>query len=151
MTEYSSHKLHQEFLASNRKHILMITNHGIHQWDVVPGLPDTGGQNLFVNMFTETLASLGFRVTIVNRGGYAHPVTREMQLGLRADRRADVVRGQSDVLGLGNGRDLFQFGDPAGVGDVGLEHVEWHGFMGGIVALVAMSMFMPMFDLTSMT
>jgi glycosyltransferase involved in cell wall biosynthesis len=61
----------------------MITNHGIHQWDVVPGLPDTGGQNVFVNQFTNTLAKCGFKITIVNRGGYNHPVTDEAQVGLR--------------------------------------------------------------------
>jgi glycosyltransferase involved in cell wall biosynthesis len=60
----------------------MITNHGIHQWNIIPGLPDTGGQNVFVNQFTEALAELGFRVTIVNRGGYPHPVTGEPRRGL---------------------------------------------------------------------
>jgi mannosylfructose-phosphate synthase len=62
---------------------MMITNHGIHQWQVIPGLPDTGGQNVFVNQFTEALANLGFRITIVNRGGYPHPVTGEWHTGLR--------------------------------------------------------------------
>jgi mannosylfructose-phosphate synthase len=74
---------HAAFLASPRKHVLMITNHGIHQWEVVPGLPDTGGQNVFVNQFTHALAKFGFRITIVNRGGYAHPVTGEWHTGLR--------------------------------------------------------------------
>jgi len=70
----------------------MITNHGIHQWEVVPGLPDTGGQNVFVNQFTEALAKLGFRITIVNRGGYAHPVTGEWHKGLRyKDRHQRIV------------------------------------------------------------
>ena len=73
---------HQAFLASPRKHILMITNHGIHQWQVVPGLPDTGGQNVFVNQFTAALVKLGFKVTIANRGGYAHPTTGQLQRGL---------------------------------------------------------------------
>jgi glycosyltransferase involved in cell wall biosynthesis len=68
---------------SSRKHVLMITNHGIHQWRVIPGLPDTGGQNAFVNQFTAALAKLGFRVTIVNRGGYPHPVTGEWRKGVR--------------------------------------------------------------------
>jgi glycosyltransferase involved in cell wall biosynthesis len=62
--------------------VLMITNHGIHQWRVIPGLPDTGGQNVFVNQFTAALAKLGFRVTIANRGGYPHPVTGESRTGL---------------------------------------------------------------------
>ena len=73
---------HREFIGSDAPHVLQITNHGVHEWDVVPGLPDTGGQNVFVNMFTEALAAMGFRITIVNRGGYAHAVTGEMQTGL---------------------------------------------------------------------
>lgn len=72
----------QAFVNSERMHILMISNHGIHQWNVIPGLPDTGGQNVFVNQFTETLADLGFKITIVNRGGYPHPVTNEMRRGV---------------------------------------------------------------------
>jgi glycosyltransferase involved in cell wall biosynthesis len=60
----------------------MITNHGIHQWEVVPGLPDTGGQNVFVNQFTDTLAEMDYKITIVNRGGYPHPLTGEMHSGL---------------------------------------------------------------------
>ena len=74
---------HQAFLSSSRKHLLMITNHGIHQWQVIPGLPDTGGQNVFVNQFTKSLAKFGFKVTIVNRGGYTHPVTGKWHKGLR--------------------------------------------------------------------
>ena len=60
----------------------MITNHGIHQWEVVPGLPDTGGQNVFVNQFTDTLADMQYKITVVNRGGYPHPLTGEMHSGL---------------------------------------------------------------------
>ena len=80
----------QAFQASRRKHVLMITNHGIHQWRVIPGLPDTGGQNVFVNQFTGALAGQGppddpercFKITIVNRGGYAHPLTGELHTGV---------------------------------------------------------------------
>lgn len=82
MPEVVSNERHQAFLTSSRPHILMITNHGIHQWEVIPGLPDTGGQNVFVNQFTATVAELGFKVTIVNRGGYPHPLTKEMRSGL---------------------------------------------------------------------
>jgi mannosylfructose-phosphate synthase len=60
----------------------MITNHGIHQWEVIPGLPDTGGQNVFVNQLTGALARLGFKITIANRGGFPHPVTGEPRRGL---------------------------------------------------------------------
>jgi mannosylfructose-phosphate synthase len=63
-------------------HILQITNHGLHQWDVIPGMPDTGGQNVFVNEFSQALADLGFEITIVNRGGYPDPVTGESRQGI---------------------------------------------------------------------
>jgi D-inositol-3-phosphate glycosyltransferase len=74
--------LHDQFLASRRQHVLMLTIHGIHQWQVVPGLPDTGGQNVFVNQFSQALADQGFKITIANRGGYPHPVSGEARLGL---------------------------------------------------------------------
>jgi sucrose-phosphate synthase len=70
----------------------MITNHGIHQWDVVPGLLDTGGQNIFVNQFTKTLAGLGYRITVVNRGGYEHPLTGNFLEGIDyLDNRRRIV------------------------------------------------------------
>ena len=72
----------KSFQDSSRPHILMITNHGIHQWKIVPGLPDTGGQNVFVNQFTHSLAKQGYRITIVNRGGYNHPITGEPRTGV---------------------------------------------------------------------
>ena len=97
MYQFANDPTHQAFTGFQAPHVLMITNHGVHQWDVVPGLPDTGGQNLFVNMFTETLASLGFRITIVNRGGYPHPVTNEMQVGLRyKDARQRILYLEDD-------------------------------------------------------
>ncbi len=97
MFDFANDPTHQAFTSFEAPHILMVTNHGVHQWDVVPGLPDTGGQNLFVNMFTETLANLGFRITIANRGGYAHPVTGEMQVGLRyKDARQRILYMQDD-------------------------------------------------------
>ena len=70
-----------DFSTAKGTHVLMITNHGVHEWQVVPGLPDTGGQNVYVNQFTEALIDQGYRVTIVNRGGYAHPETGEPQVG----------------------------------------------------------------------
>lgn len=69
---------------------MMITNHGVHDWDIVPGAPDTGGQNVFVNQFADVLVKQGFKITIVNRGGYLHPVTGMKQQGLKyknADQR----------------------------------------------------------------
>jgi mannosylfructose-phosphate synthase len=70
-----------DFSTAAGTHVLMITNHGVHEWQVVPGMPDTGGQNVYVNQFTEALIDQGYRVTIVNRGGYAHPETGEPQVG----------------------------------------------------------------------
>lgn len=75
-------KFAEKFRQSERPHILMVTNHGIHQWDVIPGLPDTGGQNVFVNQFSLMLARLGFKITIANRGGYPHPVTGQRREGV---------------------------------------------------------------------
>jgi glycosyltransferase involved in cell wall biosynthesis len=69
------------FGAGGGAHVLMITNHGVHEWHVTPGLPDTGGQNVYVNQFTNALVAQGYRVTVVNRGGYPHPVTGEPQVG----------------------------------------------------------------------
>ncbi len=74
-------------------HILQITNHGLHEWQVTPGLPDTGGQNVYVNHLSAALVRLGHRVTIVNRGGYPHPLTGEMHTGVvpALDGRAQIV------------------------------------------------------------
>ena len=69
------------FINSPRPHILMLTTHGVHQWKVVPGLTDTGGQNVFVNQFSQELVHQGYKVTIINRGGYPHPVTGKHQIG----------------------------------------------------------------------
>ncbi len=51
----------------------MVTNHGVHEWQITAGLPDTGGQNVYVNELSAAFAKLGFRVTTANRGGYPHP------------------------------------------------------------------------------
>jgi glycosyltransferase involved in cell wall biosynthesis len=79
--------------ADTGTHVLMITNHGVHEWQVTPGLPDTGGQNVYVNQFTEALIAQGYRVTIVNRGGYPHPITGAPRTGvaLHPSGRARIV------------------------------------------------------------
>jgi mannosylfructose-phosphate synthase len=61
----------------------MVTNHGIHDWNVDAGLPDTGGQNVYVNQLSAILVKLGFRVTIYNRGGYPHPADGSPRSGAR--------------------------------------------------------------------
>lgn len=73
----------QRFLESDRPHILMVTNHGVHEWQITAGLPDTGGQNVYVNELSGALAKLGFRVTTANRGGYPHPADGSARTGLR--------------------------------------------------------------------
>ncbi|MFA4874392.1 MAG: glycosyltransferase [bacterium] len=73
----------QKFSSSSRPHILMVTNHGIHDWEVRSGLTDTGGQNHYVNALSDTLAALGYKVTTFNRGGFPDPVTNEMRTGAR--------------------------------------------------------------------
>ncbi|MFW6337279.1 MAG: glycosyltransferase [Alkalispirochaetaceae bacterium] len=68
-----SNTAEEQFNSSDRPHVVMVTNHGMHEWKVDAGLPDTGGQNVYVNQLSATLRKLGFRVTIYNRGGYPHP------------------------------------------------------------------------------
>jgi mannosylfructose-phosphate synthase len=82
MTSTNHPELQKAFAAAPRPHILMITNHGVHQWQVIPGLPDTGGQNVFVNQFSQALAEQGFKITIVNRGGYPHPRSGTLRRGV---------------------------------------------------------------------
>ncbi|MDK2981095.1 MAG: hypothetical protein PWQ55_1442 [Chloroflexota bacterium] len=74
--------LEKQFNSVKRPHILMITNHGMHHWRIVPGLPDTGGQNVFVNQFSQAMAQAGFKISIINRGGYANPVNGETRRGM---------------------------------------------------------------------
>ena len=73
---------HRAFLQDQSPHILMVTNHGVHEFEVIAGLPDTGGQNVFVNQFSDALVNLGFRVTTANRGGFMHPQRERRQRGI---------------------------------------------------------------------
>lgn len=90
------------FIEQTGTHVLMITNHGVHQWQVIPGLPDTGGQSIYVNQLTEALVGQGYRVTIVNRGGYPHPVTGEPQVGV-----VEHPSGRARIMYLDDGRAEF--------------------------------------------
>ncbi|MGM5485321.1 MAG: glycosyltransferase [Nanobdellota archaeon] len=72
---------HEDFRKSGRKHILLITNHGCHSREIHV-TTDTGGQNFYVNDFAKALLKLGYKVTILNRGGYRHPVTGKMHKGV---------------------------------------------------------------------
>ncbi|MDX1616723.1 MAG: glycosyltransferase [Candidatus Promineifilaceae bacterium] len=101
MNNETQFQRHQAFVNADRPHVLMITNHGIHQWQVVPGLPDTGGQNVFVNQFTDTLADFGFKITIVNRGGYEHPLSGDLHRGV--DYKNDFER----ILYIEDGEEAF--------------------------------------------
>ena len=83
-------------------HILQITNHGLHEWQVTPGLPDTGGQNVYVNHLSAAFARLGHRVTVVNRGGYPHPVTGEKRTG-----SVPGIGGQAEIVYLDDGTPSF--------------------------------------------
>lgn len=57
------------------KYCVTVTNHGVHEFDLDAGAPDTGGQNVFVNQMSRGMVDLGWDVTIFNRGGYPHPRT----------------------------------------------------------------------------
>ena len=97
----------RSFPDSGRTHVLMITNHGVHGWKVVPGMPDTGGQNVYVNQLTEALVAQGYRVTIANRGGYPHLETGVMQSGV-----AYHPSGWARIIYLEDGADPRAGGRP---------------------------------------
>lgn len=80
--------------------VLLITWHGIHELDIFPGLPDTGGQNIYVqNMAEQIHDTYGCRVTILNRGGFVHPYTERMREGTTKDpeRELYVMHVADDV------------------------------------------------------
>jgi glycosyltransferase involved in cell wall biosynthesis len=82
------------------KDVLLITWHGIHELDIFPGLPDTGGQNIYVqNMARQIHDTYGCRVTILNRGGFVHPYTERMREGMTKDpeRELYVLHVADDV------------------------------------------------------
>lgn len=82
------------------KDVLLITWHGIHELDIFPGLPDTGGQNIYVQNMAEQIHDLyGCRVTILNRGGFVHPYTERMREGTSKDptRELYVMHVADDV------------------------------------------------------
>lgn len=71
--------------------VLLITWHGIHELDIFPGLPDTGGQNIYVQNMAEQIHDLyNCRVTILNRGGFVHPYTERMREGTTKDPRREL-------------------------------------------------------------
>jgi glycosyltransferase involved in cell wall biosynthesis len=72
---------HKKFNDSEKKHILLITNHGCHS-PVITVTTDTGGQNFYVNDLAKSFLELGFKVTILNRGGFSHPVTNKPHKGV---------------------------------------------------------------------
>ena len=80
--------------------VLLITWHGIHDLEIFPGLPDTGGQNIYVqNMAEQIHDGYDCRVTILNRGGYVHPYTERMRLGTNKDpdRELYVMHAGDDI------------------------------------------------------
>jgi len=82
------------------KEVLLITWHGIHELNIFPGLPDTGGQNIYVQNMAEVIHDLyGCRVTVLNRGGFTHPYTERMREGYSKDpeRELYVLHVADDV------------------------------------------------------
>jgi glycosyltransferase involved in cell wall biosynthesis len=66
--------------------ILLITWHGIHELEIFPGLPDTGGQNIYVENMAQQIHDLyQCRVIVLNRGGFTHPYTQRMREGYSKD------------------------------------------------------------------
>jgi glycosyltransferase involved in cell wall biosynthesis len=74
---------HQAFAdASARPDAMLITNHGYAGAEIpIGGAPDTGGQIFYVNAMARALDQLGWRVTIVARGGFEHFESDRLRLG----------------------------------------------------------------------
>jgi glycosyltransferase involved in cell wall biosynthesis len=61
------------FRGADRPEVALISNHGYAGAEIpLGGAPDTGGQNMYVNSLARALDSLGYRVTVFARGGFAH-------------------------------------------------------------------------------
>ena len=61
----------KKFIQSKRKHICLITYHGYPGGNIpIGGVPDTGGQIIYVNDYARTLDKLGYKVSIFTRGGF---------------------------------------------------------------------------------
>ncbi len=68
--------------ASARPDAMLITNHGYAGAHIpIGGAPDTGGQIFYVNAMARALDQLGWRVTIVARGGFPHFDNDRVRLG----------------------------------------------------------------------
>jgi len=68
--------------ASARPDAMLITNHGYAGAEIpIGGAPDTGGQIFYVNAMARALDRLGWRVTIVARGGFPHFESERLRLG----------------------------------------------------------------------
>jgi len=77
--------------ANELKEVLLVTWHGIHELEIFPGLPDTGGQNIYVENMARMIHDLyGPRVIILNRGGFTHPYTERMREGMSKDPDREV-------------------------------------------------------------
>jgi glycosyltransferase involved in cell wall biosynthesis len=58
--------------SDGRPELALITNHGYAGVEIpVGGAADTGGQNFYVNSFALALERLGYKVTIIARGGFS--------------------------------------------------------------------------------
>ncbi len=68
--------------ASARPDAMLITNHGYAGVEIpIGGAPDTGGQVFYVNAMARALDELGWRVTIVARGGFPRFDGEGMRMG----------------------------------------------------------------------
>ena len=81
VTDRHLEEKHRRFNGANRKHVLLITNHGCHS-PAIYVTTDTGGQNFYVNDLAHSFVNLGYKVTILNRGGYYHPITAKLHKGI---------------------------------------------------------------------
>lgn len=95
-------------------HAVHIT-HGHHQVNLLLGdlYPDTGGQNEYINKFARTMARLGCRSTVFNRGGYlAGPNDPHSGWEWTSDASVGVIRMEDSMSALWQRKeDMAPFAD----------------------------------------
>jgi len=148
-------KKHKAFRRSLRRHILLITNHGCHA-PTIEVTTDTAGQNFYVNDFAHALVRFGYKISILNRGGYPHPVTGKCHRGivyyddvwgkwgiycrimyLEDEDKSFIEKEKMTTRGMEQERDFF-FSMASGIGlDVkGVYFMNSHYWDGGILGLL---------------
>lgn len=108
----------KEFIASKRRHICLITNHGYAGVDLsIGGAPDSGGQIIYVNDYAKALDQLGYKVTIFTRGGFPFFEKKKIRKGV------EFLSDYARYVYVPGGPEIFL--PKEDIGNILDEEVEW--------------------------